>query len=571
MMPANSSEAAVLKSLNPNLNLGMFAWPADNAKDTTAFVTTGQNVLAASADTDHPKEARTFIDFVARPKQNSFYAKVQSVIAGDDLNKGIVLDVAREMAPLFKAGKTQLSPSAGWPRPDKGMYLPGLTGQLPGLFTGQLTVAQILAEHGRALGQAVVSPIPAQAMLTSIACAGAPRQRSGIACAVLAPAQAGCKVRTAAADRLGEAACPFVRPYRPLHHFERRKGGSVMRVDIHTHYFPQEYVDKINQLHPRLAHLAGSRRRPGAGSDQAELEMRFAAMEAAGVDMHVISSASNLPYVDSEEDAVILAREANDLFAEIVDRYPDKFRALAVLPLPHIDASLRELERVLDDLKMAGIIIGASVMGRSACEPEYDPIFEELNRRGAILFGHARQFALDAPLLIDYPPVNALLGPSFENTVFALHLVRRQIPQRFPDMKIIINHLGGTLPVLLDRMDFVSRVFNMDGSWVGGDDAGVTAAPGSMADLHEPPSVTLKRMYYETTSFGDVTALEATHKAFGVDQIMLGTDWPYAAYDYPGLVNYVGKADLPAGHAEKILGNAAQLLGLVEEPVGAAD
>jgi raffinose/stachyose/melibiose transport system substrate-binding protein len=144
MMPASSSEAAVLKSLNPNLDLGMFALPADNAKDTMAFVSTSQNVLVASADTEHPKEARTFIDFVARPKQNSFYAKVQSVISGDDLNKGIVLDVAREMAPLFKAGKTAMSPSAGWPRPDKGMYLPGLTGQLTGLFTGQLTVAQIL-------------------------------------------------------------------------------------------------------------------------------------------------------------------------------------------------------------------------------------------------------------------------------------------------------------------------------------------------------------------------------------------------------------------------------------------
>jgi raffinose/stachyose/melibiose transport system substrate-binding protein len=145
MMAASSSEAAILKSLNPNLNLGMFAWPADNSKDTSAFVTTGQNVLAASAVTDHPKEARAFIDFVARPKQNSLYAKVQALIAGDDLVKGNLPDVVREMAPLFKAGKAVVSPSAGWPRPDKGMYLPGLTGQLPGLFTGQLTPAQILA------------------------------------------------------------------------------------------------------------------------------------------------------------------------------------------------------------------------------------------------------------------------------------------------------------------------------------------------------------------------------------------------------------------------------------------
>jgi aminocarboxymuconate-semialdehyde decarboxylase len=341
-----------------------------------------------------------------------------------------------------------------------------------------------------------------------------------------------------------------------------------MIVDIHAHYFPQEYVEKINELHPRLAHLMGSRRRPGAGGDQAELDMRFEAMDTAGVDMQILSSASNFPYLENKRDAVFLAREANDLFAILVERYPDRFRALAVLPLPHVDASLRELERVLDELGMVGVIIGASVMGRSPCEPEYDPIFAELDRRGAILMGHARQFSLDAPLLVDYPPVNALAGPAFENTLFALHLLRRQIAQRFPRMKIVLNHLGGALPVLFERMDFAGRILDMQASWVADGSAGAVVAPGSITAVHEPPSATLRRMYLETATFGDVAALEAACKTFGADRIVLGTDWPYSAYDYPGLVNYPKEAAIPERDAVLILRNAATLLGLVDQPAG---
>ncbi len=133
-----------LQALNPDLHLGMFAFPADQAKDTQAQITTSALHLAASANTQHPNEAKTFINFIARPKQNSVYCKVQGCIAPDDWNKAILPDYMSDFAPLLKSGQSAFSPVTDWPRPDKGLFIPNLYTQVVGLFTGQRTPDQIL-------------------------------------------------------------------------------------------------------------------------------------------------------------------------------------------------------------------------------------------------------------------------------------------------------------------------------------------------------------------------------------------------------------------------------------------
>ena len=327
-----------------------------------------------------------------------------------------------------------------------------------------------------------------------------------------------------------------------------------MRVDMHAHYFPGAYLDEVNRLRPDLVHLIGSARKPGAGDGEAELEARFQAMDEAGVDLQIISAASNQPYSESEADAVRLARLANDMFAELVERHPARFRALAVLPLPHVDASLDELARALDELGMVGVTVGASVLGRSTCEPAFAPVYDEMNRRRAPFFGHAIQTSIGSSLLTDYPPVNGYVGAAFENTVFALHLVRAQIPLRFPDLKVVICHLGGALPIQFGRMDTAAGLFDASGR-------GVQATGGPT--LPELPSASLRRFYYETTSMADPIALRAAYDAFGADHLLLGTDFPYSSHNYRESIEYIEQAGLPEADARKILDeNTAQFFGL---------
>jgi raffinose/stachyose/melibiose transport system substrate-binding protein len=145
MMPASTQETAALAAINPNLNSGLFVLPADNAADTVVPSGVGQLTFAVSKDTKHPKEARMFIDFLARPKQNSLYAKLNGIVAGDDFRKGLLpAGVEAGTVRLAKAGRIVAAAPPGWPRPDLGLFAPGLVFQIAGLFTGQKTPDQIL-------------------------------------------------------------------------------------------------------------------------------------------------------------------------------------------------------------------------------------------------------------------------------------------------------------------------------------------------------------------------------------------------------------------------------------------
>src|SRR5207247_1431543 len=113
----------------------------------------------------------------------------------------------------------------------------------------------------------------------------------------------------------------------------------------------------------------------------ADVEARLRAMDEAGVKMQVLSHGIMAPYAEKEADAVDVARLTNDEYFELTQRYPERFAAFVSLPLPHIDAALREMERGLDELKMAGVAANCSVFNRSLAEAEFEPLYEEMNRR----------------------------------------------------------------------------------------------------------------------------------------------------------------------------------------------
>jgi 6-methylsalicylate decarboxylase len=311
-----------------------------------------------------------------------------------------------------------------------------------------------------------------------------------------------------------------------------------MRIDMHAHLWSEPYLDL---LAGSGSTTTATHRGHGAGPTEPELEARFASMASVGIDLQVLSATPASPHFANEADAVHAARLVNDEYAELVRRFPSRFRALASLPLPHADAALAELDRALGELGMVGAAVTSSVLGRSLTDPAFLPIYAELDRRGALLFVHPAGTGAHSRLI--GPTMTWEIGAPIEDTVAITHLIQAGVPARFPNLKIVASHLGGALPMLLGRLD---RQYGWE-------------AP----ETPERPSVAARRMWYDTVGHNHTPALRAAAESIGANRLVLGTDFPYQSGDaFRQAVTYVQGAGLPDDDVSAVLDTtAAGLLG----------
>src|SRR5579883_1287253 len=160
-----------------------------------------------------------------------------------------------------------------------------------------------------------------------------------------------------------------------------------MITDIHAHYMPLEYMELMQRILGHAPEGMPVRGRSGghpSSDSQEHIDGRLRLMDAAGVRKQVLSPAGRGPVAEKEADAVAAARLCNDSFAELARRYPERIAAFVSLPLPHIDASLKEMQRGLDELGMAGVTMNCFVLDRSTAEAEFEPLYEEMNRRHSV-------------------------------------------------------------------------------------------------------------------------------------------------------------------------------------------
>ena len=230
---------------------------------------------------------------------------------------------------------------------------------------------------------------------------------------------------------------------------------------------------------------------------------------------------------------------ANDLYAELIERYPRRFKGFVAVPLPHVDAALKELERGMDKLGMIGATIGTSVVARSAAAEAFEPFYAELNRRAAPLFVHPGGRGMCSPLIEDYG-LRWSIGAPLEDTMFMMHVIQKRIPLRYPNINIIVAHLGGAYPMLVNRLDSGAR-------YVGED----------------PPSAIARRMWYDTVAQGNTNALKCAHAVYGADRLLHGSDYPWQLHEeYLDSVKYIQESRLPQKDIDAILDhNAARMLG----------
>ncbi len=314
-----------------------------------------------------------------------------------------------------------------------------------------------------------------------------------------------------------------------------------VRIDVHAHYFPSEYLDRLDLY--GACHLTGFMRKMKLNfANLSGLDDHLRNMDRSAVDLQILSVSGQLPYFEKESDAVDSARLANDLYARIVREHPKRFAGFACTPLPHVQAAIAETRRALDELGMVGVTTGTLVLGKSIADPSFDAFFAELNRRKAVLFIHPLGGSLGSPWIESSKLVWAV-GAPLEDTVCMLHFMQADFPSRFPDIKIILPHLGGFAPFLAERLD------QQKGSF--------------LSDKATAPSVQAKYFWYDTVN-ASPSALRCTIETVGIDHLVLGTDYPFWRDDaFKLCVDYIGESGLAAADVQRILeGNAQRLLGL---------
>jgi aminocarboxymuconate-semialdehyde decarboxylase len=325
-----------------------------------------------------------------------------------------------------------------------------------------------------------------------------------------------------------------------------------MKYDLHTHFYPKTYFDKIRELSTdytfatdptgrTIIQLRGARFF-GITPPMTDPDARLEAMDRVGIDVEVLSlSTPNVFFADPAHQPGI-ARMVNDAYAELMAKHPGRFKAFASIPMDAPDEALRELDRALGELRMQGVVLMSNIQGRALTSPQYRPFFEEANRRKAAVFIHPMLPAHTEPFQ-EY-----VLGPLVafpcDTTLAIAKLCYSGMLRELSDIRFIVGHAGGAIPWLVERLDNGFRDF-----------------AECRANIDELPSVYLKKLYYDTVTFSPYT-LSMLRDLVGTDHMVMGSDYPHLLGSIDRAVSSIDALHIPQGEKARIFeGTARSILG----------
>jgi len=274
---------------------------------------------------------------------------------------------------------------------------------------------------------------------------------------------------------------------------------SAHRIDVHHHILPPDYVAEVGDLiGPQI--LAG---RVPDWTPQASIE----AMDRNGIATAVTSvSAPGLWFGDSEKTRQ-MCRMCNEYAGEIRAEHPGRFGVFAALPLPDVDASLAEIDWALDRLKADGIGLLTSYGDQYPGDPAFAPVFDELDRRGAVVYFHPTH----APCSQCLPEIpSATLEYPFDTTRAIVSLLFNGVFRRCRNIRFIFSHAGGVAPYLAGRIDRLSAV------------------PRFAEHVPDGVIPELARLFYDTALSANAIAFASLLQLATPDRILFGSDYPFA-------------------------------------------
>ena len=269
--------------------------------------------------------------------------------------------------------------------------------------------------------------------------------------------------------------------------------NGASRIDVHQHLLPPEFIAALER------HGMGSWA-PAAWSEEGAL----ATMDQHEIATGVLSLSMPGTHFGDNAEARLLTRKINERLANLVKRRPDRFGMFASVPLPDIDGSLEAIRDAYDDFSTDGVVLITSVRGTYVGDPAFDPVMAELDRRGAIVYVHPTPLA--GPPAPDIHPI--LVDVLLDTTRAAINMVLHRVPQRFPNLKIILAHGGGFLPYAAYRVATL---------------AGVIDPKVKDEDLIRG----LSSFYFDTGLASSSASLPSLLEFARPGHILFGTDWPY--------------------------------------------
>jgi aminocarboxymuconate-semialdehyde decarboxylase len=329
-------------------------------------------------------------------------------------------------------------------------------------------------------------------------------------------------------------------------------------IDIHTHvefagtfailkkrYSEEEIFDRFI-VSATGRHSAELNRGIMAGIRDAlrDPQKKIRDMEEKGLAFNVLSSTPLAFLYEVEDDlAVELARFHNDQLSEMVKKYPDRFAAMATLPLQVPDEALKELTRATKTLGLRGVEIGSHVGKRELGDEVFWPIYKALEDLGMPIFIHPHHVAGLDRLLNFY--LNNLIGNPLDTTIAAANLIFSGVLEKYPGLKIILAHGGGQFPFIIGRWEHGYRV-----------------RPECKEKVRQSPMAFFKNFYFDTITHNP-DALRYLVSVAGSDHVLLGTDYPYDMEDENPVQTVSQLTRIKAADRRKIMReNAIALFGL---------
>ncbi len=272
-------------------------------------------------------------------------------------------------------------------------------------------------------------------------------------------------------------------------------------VDVHTHIIIPEYVEmlkvhgvELEETFPLPVWAA---------------ERHIAFMDSAGIRTAVLTMPAPQPYYGDAEESAECIRRVNEVSAKVKQDYPGRFRFCAALPLPDVDAAIREAIYVLDTLGADGVKLATNSRGQYLGDEALDPLMEVLNERNAVVIIHPHRPTPYPERIIATTPLAMYEYPA-ETTRAVVNMLSRNVLVRYPNLKIIVPHCGSFLPLALPRMKSILPAM---------------VAQGYMQPIDWEGN--LSRLYFDLAGSPTVEVLRSLLTITTPDHILYGSDYPY--------------------------------------------
>ena len=293
------------------------------------------------------------------------------------------------------------------------------------------------------------------------------------------------------------------------------------RIDTHHHIFPTHYMEKERERVLGVAHRLAPEILKWTPDAAVE------ALDRAGIATAVTSISAPGVWFGDPRAARALSRDCNEYAVTMARDHRGRFGVFAALPLPDVDGSLAEIEHAFDVLRADGIGLMTSYGDVWPGDERLAPVFDELNRRKAVVYFHPTAASACANLLPGIPA--ATIEFPFDTTRAIASLLLGGTLSRCPDIRFIFSHAGGALPMLAHRIAGLMRV-----------------RPDLLEKLPKGVMHEFTKLHYDVCSATSPIAFGAIRQLAGISQLLYGTDFPY----WPSETTGAGLAQLGLAAAE---------------------